>query len=176
MSRLFTRRRLLTCTVAVGAAAVLVPVLPRAGSGATRNALRSREIDPRVAAVRELSRDAAGTVHIDQVAFLDGGRAPVGTLPVSRDEAADLRARLASGEFAPLQQRGLRLGGTKYVFIRADREDVGVVVHAVARSGGFATLRAVDDRVVIATSGPDMVHNRAVEALYQHLKRAAAVA
>lgn len=95
-----------------------------------------------------------------------------GTLPVSPAEAADLRAALAARDFTAFQQRGLRVDGHKFVFIR-DSED-GAVVHAVRR-GELVTIRATADELIVATSTDGMAHGRAVEAVYQYARRTAAV-
>ncbi|MCB9562502.1 MAG: twin-arginine translocation signal domain-containing protein [Kofleriaceae bacterium] len=128
--------------------------------------------DPRVARIIDLSRDRAGGVHVQRVGFVtaDG---TAGTLPIAAAEADELRAVLASRDFTAWQQRGLRVDGHKFVFIR-DSED-GRVVHAIRR-GEFVTIRVTGDGLVLATSGDGMAHNRAVEAVYQYTRRTESVA
>ena len=128
--------------------------------------------DPRVAALIALSRDRHGVAHIARAAFVRADHAS-GTLPIAADELADLQAVLASRDVTPFQERGLRVDGHKFVFIR-ESED-GAVVHAVRR-GEFVTVRKTADELIIATSGDGMAHPRAVEAVYQYARRSARVA
>ncbi len=157
---------------AVAGAALLVLEGRHAEAPGSRAATAAPPTDPRVAALIELSRDRHGAAHIARAAFVRADHTS-GTLPIAAEEAADLRAVLASRDFAPFQQRGLRVDGQKFVFIR-ESED-GAVVHAVRR-GEFVTIRKTADALIIATSGDGMAHPRAVEAVYQYVRRSTPVA
>lgn len=163
-----TRRSFLGGVAAGATLLALHPALVDAPAAPAGTATATEAVDdPRVAALIELSRDRRGAVHVERAAFV-GAAGAAGTLPVSTEEVADLRAALASRDFTSLQQRGLRFDGHKFVFIR-DSED-GTVVHAVRR-GEFVTVRQIADQLVIATSGDGMAHPRAVEAVYQYARR-----
>lgn len=151
-----TRRSFLGGTVALGALF-------------SRASFAERDVDDFVRAVIDLSRDATGHPHVERVALLTDDGA-FGTLPLSPDEIADLQGTLAARTFTDWQQRGVHVDGRHFVFVGSD--EGGAVVHAVRR-GEFLTLRVTDDAVVLATSGPDMAHGRAVEAVYQFCKRPA---
>jgi hypothetical protein len=123
----------------------------------------------RVAGLIALSRDRRGEAHIDRAALVRGDRV-VGTLPISADEIVALRAALSTGDLSPLLHDGVRLGGQRYVLVGDD--DDGTVVHAV-RPGEFVTLRTRGDAMVVATSVDGMAPGRAIEAVYQYLRRSA---
>lgn len=125
-------------------------------------------MDPRGARLVALSRDPGGAAHVERVALIDR-QGVTGSLALAPDEVTDLLARLASGDLAPFRERGLRLGGHKFVFIKADRDERGVMLHAVRRGREFVTVRAHSDVVIVATSGPQMAHGRAVDAAYRVL-------
>jgi hypothetical protein len=167
------RRRTFLGGAAAGAGLL---ALRSSKSTSTHQLATDREIpqadDPRVAEVIELSRGRKGGFHVDRVAFVTP-EASSGTLPISADEAADLRDVIASRDFTPFQQRGFRIDGKKFVYIR-EMED-GTVVHAVRR-GEFVTVRVTPEHMVIATSVDGMAHPRAVEAVYQYARRTSNVA
>ena len=168
-----TRRRSFLGGAAAGAALLSVgsgtrPTPELAERGEAGEAPRpSPTDDPRVEELIQLSRAKNGSIHVGRVAFVteDGVS---GTLPIEPGEIDDLRATLASGDFTSFQQRGLRVGGHKFVFIR-EMED-GAVVHAVRR-GEFVTVRATTGPLIVATSLDGMAHPRAVEAVYQYARR-----
>ena len=175
MSKGVTRRAFLGGAIALGATGLVAgrrgaaPHRPPAGRAAqppVQTPPARPEEDPRVEAVIALSRDQDGVAHVERVAFVGPDGAATGTLSLSPTEAKALLLTLVLGDFTDFQRRGLRIGGRKFVFIRDDAE--GTVIHAI-RPGEFLTLRAAPNLVVIATSGAGMVHNRAVEAVYQFL-------
>jgi len=129
-------------------------------------------IEPWVAELINLSRDAEGRAHIERAAFITPTAHCSGTLPVA--EAAALLKDLAQHDFTAFQERGLRIAGQSFVLIRRDEEGTFPFAYAVRR-GEFVTVRAFrlradllsQRRLVIATSGDGMVHGRAAEAVYQ---------
>ena len=125
-----------------------------------------------VEALLALSRDATGCAHIERAAFLTT-RGIAGTLRMSPCEVSDLRHVLALRDYTPLRARGLHVEGRKFVFIR--ESEGGRVFHAV-RPAEFLTVRAADEHAVIALSREGMLHNRAIEAVYQYVRRHSAEA
>ena len=123
--------------------------------------------DPRVAELIELSRGRSGKVHIERAAFVSDD-AVSGNLRIHADQAEDLRQVIRARDFVQFQQRGLHIGDHKFVFVRELEE--GRVVHAV-RPGEFITIRATPEQLVVASSNGDMAHPRAIEAVYQFVRR-----
>lgn len=180
-----TRRGFLEGAALIGAGIAILPAARSRGASApagdhdaaTADASAAKtavaapsddDIAARVAALRELSRDARGQFHVERAAFIEHDDVARGTLALSPPEVSALRSALAGGDLTPFHQGGLRLGGEKFVL--AQVHDDGTVLHLV-RPGTFATVRAAPDVVVVATSGEDMARGRAVEAVYQLLAR-----
>jgi len=122
----------------------------------------AKSSDARVAQLVALSRDDRGVPHVERVAFVDE-RGASGTLAIGRAELADLRRALETRDLGALRERGLRVGGRKYVVVGADED--GTVIHAAARGRSFVTVRKARDQIVIATSTAEMAHGRAVAAV-----------
>lgn len=110
--------------------------------------------DPRVAALIARSRDRHGQAHVARAAFVDGV-AVSGTLALSRDELASLRAAL-DGTGATR----VHAGRARFYVTAAEPG----VLHA-ARRGERLTARASGGALVIATSVDGMTHGRAVQAV-----------
>ncbi len=84
-----------------------------------------------------------------------------------------MRRAFDARDIAAIRERGLRVGGRKFVFVR--EAEAGTAFHAV-RSGEFLVVRASGNELVVATSTDGMAHGRAVEAVYQYARRTAGIA
>jgi hypothetical protein len=96
-----------------------------------------------------------------------------GSLAISPQEQADLFRAFDARDFAALRERGLRVGGRKFVFVR--EAEAGTAFHAV-RSGELVVVRASGKELIVATSRSGMAQGRAVEAVYQYAQRTAGIA
>jgi hypothetical protein len=161
MTEKLTRRLLLGGALGVaGVAGVAAVRLGLPGPGASR-ADAPRKGDARVDTLIAMSRDDAGSPHIERAAFVAGG-VVIGSLPMSRPEMIEVLEALQRNDFTAFQQRGLVLGGQKFFFLRAEED--GTTLHAL-RSREFLTVCAADHGVIFATSNRRMAPGRAVDAV-----------
>lgn len=143
----------LTRRLFVGAAlaTATTPLLPRL-------AMAAPLLDPRVETLRAFARDAQRE-HLVDAAFLTSTGVR-GSLPVSSEEAAALRAAFSRTDV----EGGLRVAGRRFMVLSVGDD----MLHAVRVGGEFLTARRHGELICVATSGPDMAHGRAIEALRQY--------
>jgi hypothetical protein len=154
-------RRLFLVGGALGAAGAVAAGLGPLGSNFPRATALPR-VDARVDALIAMSRDAAGSPHIERAAFAAGG-AVAGSLSMRRAELFEVLGALQRNDFTAFQRRGIVLDGQKYVFLRSDN-DGGTTLHAM-RSREFLTIREAGGGVIFAASGRRMAPGRAVDAV-----------